>query len=786
MKAIKHTPILMLLILSILFSTKVNAQCTAGFTSSVTGATANFTGTSSHNFNYPVMEEYIYSFGDGTSTGITMNPNQIHSYSAMGTYQVKKVLTIRDSLTLTIVCSDSITSPVTIGTPAAGSCNAGFTTTTSSTTVNFTSTSSNTYTVSTNETFYYNFGDGSNSTQQNPSHTYANPGNYSVTKTYTVLDPISNLIHCVDTAMAVVSVGVSTNCNNTHNFQITQNQNVVTFTASALTPPPAGVTVLYSWNFGDGFTSSQNTSPMFTHTYNNAGSYNACLMVQLSSPTYFCIDTFCAPVTITTVPGISCNASFTTSTSGSTVNFTGSSSHAYTIPVVTNCLYNFGDGNSSPLSSSPNASHNYSAIGTYQAYKYFEVRDSLTNALLCSDTTYNTVVFNGAPVNVPCEALFTFSTDSFLTNQCYFNSTMSHAGMGTNPTIIAYSWDFGDGNTSTLANPAHTYATPGIYNVCLTITSSNNCTDNLCLLVEILPNNAPNSPTMLLYGFISPAPSAAASVYLIRYNAQTQSLSLVKSLSTSNGLYYTSGLTPGTYLIKAAYATYDFNYANYLPTYYTANALWSGGTNVTSSGGYNINMLSGTPTSGPGFIGGSIITGANKTLGVGDPKHKLSVLLMDKITNQFIAFSRTDINGEYTFDNLPMGDYQVFVEELGKTMTPADVTITASNSSFTKVHFESNSTENHPLYSLSVEDEFEKNSLRYSLLQNPVQNSFAVQGLNGSQTVQLFDMNGKILKEFNSVRDGQSLDIQDISNGVYLINISGKYPTKPIKLVITH
>jgi len=286
MKAIKHTPILILLILSILFSTKVNAQCTAGFTSSVTGATANFTGNSSHTYNIPVYEEYIYNYGDGSNSGYSYNQNQSHTYSSMGTYQVQKILLVRDSMTNNGICSDTITSLVTIGTPAMGSCSAGFTTTISSTTVNFTSTSSNTYTVSTNETFYYNFGDGSNSTQQNPSHTYANPGNYSVTKTYTVLDPISNLIHCVDTTMAVVSVGVSTNCNNTYNFQTTQNQNVVTFTASALTPPPAGVTVLYSWNFGDGFTSSQNTSPMFTHTYNNAGSYNACLMVQLSSPTY--------------------------------------------------------------------------------------------------------------------------------------------------------------------------------------------------------------------------------------------------------------------------------------------------------------------------------------------------------------------------------------------------------------------------------------------------------------------------------------------------------------------
>lgn len=35
-----------------------------------------------------------------------------------------------------------------------------------------------------------------------------------------------------------------------------------------------------------------------------------------------------------------------------------------------------------------------------------------------------------------------------------------------------YSWNFGDGNTSTQANPTHTYATAGTYNVCLSVTTS--------------------------------------------------------------------------------------------------------------------------------------------------------------------------------------------------------------------------------------------------------------------------------------------------------------------------
>ena len=55
--------------------------------------------------------------------------------------------------------------------------------------------------------------------------------------------------------------------------------------------------------------------------------------------------------------------------------------------------------------------------------------------------------------------------------------------IGTAP--FSYLWDFGDGNTSTLAAPTHTYATPGSYLICLTITDANGCIDTSCVSTSI-------------------------------------------------------------------------------------------------------------------------------------------------------------------------------------------------------------------------------------------------------------------------------------------------------------
>ncbi|MGV9012981.1 MAG: PKD domain-containing protein [Flavobacteriales bacterium] len=50
--------------------------------------------------------------------------------------------------------------------------------------------------------------------------------------------------------------------------------------------------------------------------------------------------------------------------------------------------------------------------------------------------------------------------------------------------VDTYSWDFGDGNSSTDAYPTHQYTGAGPYQLCLTITSGN-CTDTFCDSVSV-------------------------------------------------------------------------------------------------------------------------------------------------------------------------------------------------------------------------------------------------------------------------------------------------------------
>ena len=95
----------------------------------------------------------------------------------------------------------------------------------------------------------------------------------------------------------------------------------------------------------------------------------------------------------------------------------------------------------------------------------------------------------------PC----TFSLDTVMTGnpanpQAIFSAPVVCAGNATQFTdassphasISQWAWDFGDGNTSTATNPSHTYATPGTYNVKLTVTSTP-CTKDTIVPVTVSP-----------------------------------------------------------------------------------------------------------------------------------------------------------------------------------------------------------------------------------------------------------------------------------------------------------
>lgn len=132
--------------------------------------------------------------------------------------------------------------------------------------------------------------------------------------------------------------------------------------------------------------------------------------------------------------------------------------HHWVDPTVDSTYaWNFGDG--SPLVYQKNPSHTYATAGTYTVSLTGNIRGYMTTAggsiLTCSDTKTLTV-------EVKAAVQPTFEYDSTQSPVIAFTNTTK-----TSETSMLYSWDFGDGSTSTVLNPSHTFQV-GTYTVTLT------------------------------------------------------------------------------------------------------------------------------------------------------------------------------------------------------------------------------------------------------------------------------------------------------------------------------
>jgi PKD repeat protein len=140
-------------------------------------------------------------------------------------------------------------------------------------------------------------------------------------------------------------------------------------------------------------------------------------------------------------------ANFTNVVTNLSVSFTNTSTNV----VGATYLWNFGDNTTN---TEANPTHVYTQAGT------FAVALTVSTACGSSTMTRNVIVSQGCLQPV---ANFTNVATNF---SVVFTNT------STNATGAAYSWNFGNGQTSTQANPTITYATAGSYNVTLTITTS--------------------------------------------------------------------------------------------------------------------------------------------------------------------------------------------------------------------------------------------------------------------------------------------------------------------------
>lgn len=184
-------------------------------------------------------------------------------------------------------------------------------------------------------------------------------------------------------------------------------------------------------------------------------------------------------------------------------------------------------------------------------------------------------------------------------------------------------------------------------------------------------------------------------VWLIKYVAPmlTAVDSAIVYCSGASATYQFTGMSTDSFRVKAALDS-TYLVTSYIPTYHTNSFYWGTAdviahTAGTADMGKDINMMTGTVTSGPGFIGGDVTTGANKGTTTSVPVTGLMMYLFNSTTLQLIQGVRTDAAGHYSFSNLPVGaTYYVFPDSLNYTTIPyTSIALTTAAPSMTAAAF---------------------------------------------------------------------------------------------------
>lgn len=362
----------------------------------------------------------------------------------------------------------------------------------------------------------WDFGDGTTSTEQNPTHSYAEVGTYTVQLTvenengsdteikenyitveqgiicasdpcpietdndftetsipYYTSQPMSYQVNTpIDLCLTIkCPETTSVEVNIYGNYSVNANANITSIDINGLSNLPAGLSCCLSGTYME---SGEYQSLHIYGTPTEVGEFNINISGAINGNVTTPVNMALNNRQLTFASGIVLNitqdptalyadfvASATRITEGETITFTNLSQNAGAY------LWTFNGGN--PITSSDeNPSVTYAEAGTYTVTLRAAAStvELLTNAVTETKENYIIVTApSGSDIDVDFEADQTtvqVGTTVHFTSHCSSNAS-------------AFSWTFdgGDPATSTNANPSVTYNTPGVYDVSLRAGSSN-------------------------------------------------------------------------------------------------------------------------------------------------------------------------------------------------------------------------------------------------------------------------------------------------------------------------
>lgn len=304
--------------------------------------------------------------------------------------------------------------------------------------------------------FEWDFDDGSAlNNQENPSHQYANAGNYNVTLIIATPEGCGDTVTQVATAYAMPTADFTVDpvcLTNVSNFN----------DASQINPVNGDVINNWAWDFANGSTSTMQ-SP--TNTYINENVYSVSLTVTTN---YGCTDTYSADATVWPLPQVDFTPTDVCLEDATQFNDLTTISNQYSSNSIVSWDWDFGNGGTS---TQQNPTYAYAVDGQFSATLTATSNNGCVNSATLPVTVHPLPQASFSGQNLSGCSPVCFSLNS--------TSTIDNGG-----SIVDYTWNFSDGSSYSSGSPAlqdcfvNNTGNTAFYGVELVVTSDQGCVNN--------------------------------------------------------------------------------------------------------------------------------------------------------------------------------------------------------------------------------------------------------------------------------------------------------------------
>lgn len=507
--------------------------------------------------------------------------------------------------------------------------------------------------------YYWDFGDGRQSFEPNPIHTYNDTG------TFVIKMVVSNTLfpeYCNDSSQQTVHIALMP-CQSLFSYaQDTTNPLSFSFLNQSSGPGDEWI-----WTFGDG-SSSAEINPI--HLYSDTGTFEVCLRIRNNQYPDYCNDILCNPVSIA---DLNCSASFSytqdstdiLSVTFSTINLGPANTH----------VWSFGDD---AVSGEISPTHQYSDTGWY------EVKHHVENFYFpdyCNATRTDSIYLGF--VRYP-QADFDVAFDSLSLTPNLFRFT--DRSTGTN--ITNWKWTFGDGTSSEVQHPQHPYNQTATFTVCLKVSDSvppkYQLNSERCKVIETYRYfDLGGSVYDGLVPINNPDPEGdTAFVTLYRLYSNDNIVPLTSGTFAKLGYYYFQNMLEGNYLVNARLTDFSRQAGKFFPTWKRDALSWSQANPVELNQNLFAQdiLLRARPILPTGQCGidGIVLRVENPAATTGISEPGVTVYLTD-LNGNLLNYNTSDVTGRFLFRNLPVGDYLVKADYPGYLSSTETAALTNEN-----------------------------------------------------------------------------------------------------------